>query len=430
MTNNINHNIADHSRFEELCALSAIGEITPADFETLSAHMRECSECREAYSEFSNLTHAQLPMVASESLEPGNPSGILAALRDKRHKDRFAQRARENGIELSPARVDPTPSVFAKLQLLYQPVSAVVIVALLVAGGVLQHRAQESRQREVAASAEIANLSGRMATLQEQLSDLQAAKHDAENIPAKNLVPNNVATPDLSSRVTDLERQLASASLTIQQLQSAGNDAKERLAQAQQELADVKQSAAAANLQFAQFRTSHPDVDPASIADHVQIADLERRVKEQQEVVEKQQKLLAVDSDVRNLMAARSLHITDVFDVDGKGKKKSAFGRVFYTEGKSLVFYAFDLDGPKLPAGKETFQAWGQLASSSTSAVNLGIFYVDDPAQKRWMLKFDNPEILQQLSAVFVTAEPHGGGARPTGQKLMYAYVGHDPNHP
>jgi hypothetical protein len=129
-------------------------------------------------------------------------------------------------------------------------------------------------------------------------------------------------------------------------------------------------------------------------------------------------------------MAARSLHITDVFDIDGKGKKNRAFGRVFYTEGKSLVFYAFDLDGPKLPNGKHSFQAWAQLASSTASAVNLGIFYVDDPAQKRWMLKFDNPDVLQQISAVFVTAEPHGGTDRPTGQKLMYAYLGRDPNHP
>jgi hypothetical protein len=129
-------------------------------------------------------------------------------------------------------------------------------------------------------------------------------------------------------------------------------------------------------------------------------------------------------------MAARSLHITDVFDVDGKGRKKKAFGRVFYTEGRSLIFYAFDLDAPQVASAKHSFQAWGQRSDSSTQAVNLGIFYVDDPAQKRWMLKFDNPEVLDQISAVFVTAEPHGGVARPTGQKLMYAYLGHEPNHP
>jgi hypothetical protein len=116
--------------------------------------------------------------------------------------------------------------------------------------------------------------------------------------------------------------------------------------------------------------------------------------------------------------------------VDGAGKRKRAFGRVFYTEGKSLVFYAFDLDGPRVADARHSFQAWAQLSETSTTAVNLGIFYVDDPAQKRWMLKFDNPDVLDRISAVFVTAEPRGGTARPTGQKLMFAYLGHEPNHP
>jgi hypothetical protein len=129
-------------------------------------------------------------------------------------------------------------------------------------------------------------------------------------------------------------------------------------------------------------------------------------------------------------MSARNLHITDVFDIDGTGSRKSAFGRVFYTEGKSLVFYAFDLDQPKVTSARHSFQAWAQLSDASTSAVNLGIFYVDDAAQKRWMLTFDNPQVLDRISAVFVTAEPHGGTARPTGQKLMFAYLGHEPNHP
>jgi len=95
-----------------------------------------------------------------------------------------------------------------------------------------------------------------------------------------------------------------------------------------------------------------------------------------------------------------------------------------------LVFYAFDLEDPKVLNAKHSFQAWGQISGSSTSAVNLGIFYVDDPAQKRWMLRFDNPAVLDKISAVLVTIEPHGGTSRPTGQKLMYAYLGHEPNHP
>jgi hypothetical protein len=42
-------------------------------------------------------------------------------------------------------------------------------------------------------------------------------------------------------------------------------------------------------------------------------------------------------------MGGRNLHIVDVLDVDSKGQDKRSFGRVFYTQEKSLIFYAFDL---------------------------------------------------------------------------------------
>jgi hypothetical protein len=47
--------------------------------------------------------------------------------------------------------------------------------------------------------------------------------------------------------------------------------------------------------------------------------------------------------DVRQLISARNLHILEVHDVDGGGKSARAFGRVFYAEGQTLIFYAFDL---------------------------------------------------------------------------------------
>ena len=45
------------------------------------------------------------------------------------------------------------------------------------------------------------------------------------------------------------------------------------------------------------------------------------------------------------------------------------------------------------------------------------------------MLKVENPEMVKQISSVFVTAEPMAGGKQPSGQKMLYAYLG-DANHP
>jgi hypothetical protein len=73
---------------------------------------------------------------------------------------------------------------------------------------------------------------------------------------------------------------------------------------------------------------------------------------------------------------------------------------------------------------KYSFQAWGQLSDASNSAVESWDF-LRRRAQKRWTLRFDNPAVLDKLSAVFATVEPHGGASKPSGQKLMYAYLGH-----
>jgi len=128
-------------------------------------------------------------------------------------------------------------------------------------------------------------------------------------------------------------------------------------------------------------------------------------------------------------MGARNLHITDVYDVDSKGKTRQAFGRAFYTEGKSLIFYAFDLGKTKSPSAERSYQAWG-YEEAARKAQSLGMLYLDDKNQNRWVLKFNDAAVLSEIDAVFVTLEPPGGSGQPTGQKLLYAYLGATANHP
>ena len=76
------------------------------------------------------------------------------------------------------------------------------------------------------------------------------------------------------------------------------------------------------------------------------------------------------------------------------------------------------------------FQAWGQHGPDRKQALNLGIFYIDNASKKRWVLKFDDPKMLAQIDAVFVTVEPEGGSHKPSGKPLLFAYLKADPNHP
>jgi hypothetical protein len=126
---------------------------------------------------------------------------------------------------------------------------------------------------------------------------------------------------------------------------------------------------------------------------------------------------------------ARDLHVIDVHDTDPNGNASKAFGRVFLTEGKSLTFYAFDLNENSELNVKRTFQVWAVPEGSKSSSRSLGFLRVDAKAQGRWVMKVENPELVKSINSVFVTAEPAAGGKQPSGQKMLYAYLG-ETNHP
>jgi hypothetical protein len=102
---------------------------------------------------------------------------------------------------------------------------------------------------------------------------------------------------------------------------------------------------------------------------------------------------------------------------------------MFYTEGKSLIFYAFDLENQGNPRNV-AFQVWGKKEGRAQRARSLGIFYQDDAKQKRWVMKFENPAVLADIDQVFVTVERPGGSAQPTGKELLFAAIPQEANHP
>jgi len=63
------------------------------------------------------------------------------------------------------------------------------------------------------------------------------------------------------------------------------------------------------------------------------------------------------------------------------------------------------------------------------SARSLGFLQVDAKAQGRWVLKVDDPELVKEINSVFVTIAPATGDKQPSGQKMLYAYLG-EANHP
>src|SRR5258706_10150342 len=111
-------------------------------------------------------------------------------------------------------------------------------------------------------------------------------------------------------------------------------------------------------------------------------------------------------------MGARDLYIAEVYDVARDGQTKRPYGRVFFTKGKSLIFYAYDLD-QQVDAKGGACQAWGDEGSDRRQALNLGVFYADGASQKRWVLRYDDAKILTQIEAVSSLSSPTAAAANP-----------------
>jgi len=70
--------------------------------------------------------------------------------------------------------------------------------------------------------------------------------------------------------------------------------------------------------------------------------------------------------DVRELMAAKQLHVIDVRDAT-RTVSPQGLRRIFLNEGKSLTFYAFDLNDEQLATTKRTFQVWASPDASKNA---------------------------------------------------------------
>jgi hypothetical protein len=153
-------------------------------------------------------------------------------------------------------------------------------------------------------------------------------------------------------------------------------------------------------------------------------------IKEKDRQIVEERELLDRDRDIRNLIGARNLYIAEIYDISQSGDTQKPFGRVFYTKDKSLIFYGYDLDQQPGVKKAAAFQAWGGRGADRQHAVSLGLLYRDDANQKRWILKSNDAKTISQIDAVFVTVEPEGGSAKPSGKPLLFTYLRLDPNHP
>jgi hypothetical protein len=429
-----------HDEFLELCAVSTSGQLTEGEQKKLQEHLAICPSCREALQQYKEVVGRAIPAIAaneeSEAAESGSSWSQEQAEKaffqrlaqeEKREPNRFSS---ASDLPSVPHRLSPFPSgiKWPQVWMLY---AAGILLFLTV--GFYAYRLNVQHAPDVAQQPLPPPRGENQVSLEEQLSD---AGHERE-----------IASAQIKQRdktIADLRHQLASQSAEINEMKEAeerlesdvrvSDASRQNLAQQRAELAQ-KLDAAQYNSQALQEKLNSLAQQSAqdgarAKASEAKAKDLTHLLQDRETALEQQDQLLSHDRDIRELMGARDLYIAEVYDVAGTGETKKPYGRVFYTRGKSLIFYAYDLDQQTEAKKVNTFQAWGRRGPDQQQAVNLGIFYEDNASRKRWILKCDDPKTLAQIDGVFVTVEPNGGSHKPSGKSLLFAYLRIDPNHP
>jgi hypothetical protein len=432
---NKSERLDNHQKFKELAALAQRGALSHDERMELSRHLRICDSCQQAYAEYALISAEGMPFLAAaygygderEDWDDGpSRNKLLARIQDEAGDSEPISRAGKNakvlrmGTSFFPGR------------------AAVQWAGIAVAACVL-----------VAVGAYHLGSSTRLAA--EQIA-LAPVVHNIDPAPDKGTT--NELVSQQAAQMSRLQMQVSAGQLEVSRLRDAlhaaetrsaaltaakaeSDDEFRRVSEQRDKLAsqlhDAEQNYQIVQAELTTLRAEHDRVLLHTTSLESRVDELTASSRDQERRLKDDEQFLSSDRDIRELMGARKLYIADVFDVDSGSRTRKPFGRVFYTQSKSLIFYAFDLDRQPGVKTASAFQVWGQRDAESSQknhATNLGILYMDSESNRRWVLRLDDPKQLAEVDAVFVTVEPHGGSQKPTGKPFLYALLRREANHP
>jgi hypothetical protein len=439
---------AGHGRFEEMCALAITAQLGGAQMCELDEHIAHCERCRKYLESVAQVSVQVLPLLAEKHAPdrrlvppPGMRDRFLARLasepasgetgkilRPFSSADALQERPRLKLIvEEKLHQVTRPKARFARS--FWRPLAITTACLVAVAG---------------------AYYAGTRKTVQ---PPPKLAEAHPSTPPTYIPVSPVTTTPVAPDRVNQLEQQKTDLETKLVAMRQELTTAQSERESLNQELAAAREKLAALTTQTANRPTeeSHPASEQVSTlqADVNRLsqrlaeseikfgiqkqenADLGSKLALTESDLQRERDLKSAKSEMGELAASRNLHIVDVYDADPNGKRQRSFGRVFYIEDKSLVFYAYDLDDPGRFKSNVVFHVWGGKAGVKEVTHSLGILHRDDSGQNRWAMTFDDAKVLTEINSVFVTAESASKQSdQPHGKKVLYAYFGSPANHP
>jgi hypothetical protein len=430
-----------HEKFTKLCALAASGSLAPFELAELQSHLENCEECREVFSQYLTLTTNGVAFLIDKygdcrETNWDNASGL----------DRLLTRVsahQASALNDTPHSCTPPPTRSFSRET-FRSLTQVALAAgllLTVAWGAYRLGARTQPNTSAVSTPAVSTAAPPALPVAAQGSSTE--KNAAEELLAAQTKRFDQLRQESAQKEQELAK-LRSALRTLQDqstsLTAASSQSEQQVRLLSQQRDDLAAKIQALNESYseqqAELATLRAERDKAAqrvSALELQVADLNAMNRDQAARLNDTEQYLSSDRDIRELMGARKLYIADVFDVDGTSRTQKPFGRVFYTQGKSLIFYAFDLDHEPGVVNASTFQVWGQRErpqGEQALPMNLGILYMDNESKRRWVMRFDDPKKLAEIDAVFVTVEPRGGSHKPTSKPFLYALLRNEANHP
>jgi hypothetical protein len=408
-----------HEHFEELCALAQVGQLSTDEYRDLQRHLKICEGCSRVAGDFAQIL-SQLPVTVSRS------DSKTDELRRKCSRRLFFRNAAAAGIRFTPEAIKGPgrrPFGFRFFRRVCDTRTYVIPLALSAAAGVatlLYFSAPTRLEKE-----ETINNS-RLAS--EGSATITSTNHDErreQNAFALAGSVNGSGDPHLES----LKQELATAHAEESRLERQSDELKQKIVALKLQSRKTEQALSDADAGMERLRMENAETLAGLVAKENRIQELSNTISSQAAALERERQLNVAARDVRQFMGARNLHVIDVYDYSGQSDTEAkTFGRVLYTEGKSLIFYAFDL--PQRVSGTNlVFQGWGERKGQPV-ARRLGVFQVDDRQQKRWVMRVDDPKLLGSIDWLFVTVEASPGQDVPSGDRFLYANLATKANHP
>jgi anti-sigma-K factor RskA len=410
-----------HDEFVALAALFYSGELTDEEWSLLQVHLAYCDTCRSTFEQYKHVTSEVIPaMAASAAAELSSlPRESDSALADaeRRLMDRL-------GPTVSP-KSKPAPQK-SSWRMLGGALAACALVALAFAA---VHLARQRSQSSVSSITSVPVVPAVPPSPSTAGPDMKRAAEQAQQEVARlqqQLAVANDRTAQTKSADPKLEHQLQADHVQQQQLTTEKDSLSQQLASARADVQSLREQVASTQASADQQAARTTSLETKVRELNATLDETNAALSDKDRILALDKDFLAHDRDIRDLIGARNLYIADIFDTTENGKTAKPFGRIFYTKDRSLVFYGFDLEKQSGLKQSVAFQAWG--SGSDKQPTSLGLFYQDD-TQKRWVLRCNDAKTLARMNMVFVTVEPPGGSAKPTGKQLLRAYLQIQPNH-